>query len=462
MSARGVVLAISVAAVLAALAGTVEPAHGCSCAIGDPRTALRESDAAFVGTLLERREGRSRSGALVVTFVFRVERAVKGELGRRIEVATAAGGGVCGVEARLGQRVGLFLRRTGSRWSSGLCQQIEPRRLLAAAAPLPRALGGRAALVVTGRFGPARTLALDTQGRTLAYGIGRGDGLLLSECPGGRRVAEVAADVRGSLLSVRRLRTFRLARERRVSLRSHGVEAVHCRDPLGRDVLAFLRRSDGFARGARLVRVGPHGETTLWRGRALSAGFSGAHAYISAGKDGSRLIQVDARSGTAVRLGRIPPYSGSFVPSPDGRRLAGVAYSAPIGVNAPPSRVVVVDLEPRFRVSSAPLSRANVTGDVLWLANDRLVFLPDANGDVDDARVYDSSLGLRRRWRGWHARASVLIGPRAFGIGVQGELVTGPAARGSARVVRILPSATASTILALRSSPRVDAVQPGD
>jgi hypothetical protein len=461
MSARRVVVTIPVVAVLAALAGTVEPAHGCSCVVGDPRTALRESDAAFVGTLLERREGRSRSGAHVVTFVFRVDHAVKGELGPRIEVGTPTSGASCGIEVPPGQRVGLFLTRTGSRWSSSLCRQIAPRRLLAAAAPLPRALGGRAALVVTGRFGPARTLALDGRARTLAYGRGRGDGLLLSECPGGRRLVEVAVHPGGVLLAVRRLRTFRLARERQLSLRSHGVGAVNCRDPLGSDVLVFLRRSDGFARGARLVKVGPQAETTLWRGRALSAGFSGAYAYISAGTDGSRLIRVDVRSGRAVSLGRIPPYSGSFVPSPNGRRLAGVAYSAPIGRNAPASRVVLVDLEPGFRVRSAPLSRPNVTGDVLWLANDRIVIVPDSDGDID-VRVYDATLGLLRRWGGWRARSAVLLGRRAFGIGRQGELIAATAARGPARVVRVLPSPVANEMVALRSSPRVDAVQPAD
>jgi hypothetical protein len=275
-------------------------------------------------------------------------------------------------------------------------------------------------------------------------------------------MAEVAVHPGGFLLAVRRLRTFRLARERRVSPRPHGVAAVHCRDPLGRDVLVFLRRSDGFARGARLVRVGPHEETTLWRGPALYAGFSGAHAFISAGKDGSRLVRVDVRSGTAVLLGRIPPYSGSFVPSPNGRRLAGVAYRAPIGRNAPGSRVVLVDLEPRFRVRSAPLSRPNVTGDALWLANDRFVLAPDSTGDIDDVRVYGSTLGLLRRWRGWHARAAVLLGRRAFGIGFQGELIAATAAQGRPRVVRVLPSPAANAIVALRSSPRVDAVQPRD
>jgi hypothetical protein len=123
---------------------------------------------------------------------------------------------------------------------------------------------------------------------------------------------------------------------------------------------------------------------------------------------------------------------------------------------------VLVDLEPRFRVRSAPLSRPNVTGDALWLANDRFVLAPDSTGDVDDVRVYGSTLGLLRRWRGWHARSAVLLGRRAFGIGFQGELIAATAAQGRARVVRVLPSAVANALVALRSSPRVDAVQPRD
>jgi len=115
-----------------------EPAAACSCAAGDPRQVLREADAAFVGTLVarhvERQDGRLFSSGDPATLVFRVEEAVKGDLGELVEVETAVSGVSCGIEAAVGQRLGLFLTRTSDGWTSSLCQQIDPSVLLAAAA----------------------------------------------------------------------------------------------------------------------------------------------------------------------------------------------------------------------------------------------------------------------------------------------------------------------------------------
>ena len=199
--------AACVAVAAAALAAGVQPARACSCAREDPRTVLARADAAFVGTLLERREGRpARSSADPVTLVFRVLESVKGRLGSTVEVVTAASGASCGVEARIGQTIGLFLERVGGVWQSNLCRQVSPSELRAAARPLPRPDGrGPVAFLVGGRFGPARTLALDAQGRTLAYGRGEGESLMVSVCPGGRRVAEVVRAGRGVAVAVRAL-----------------------------------------------------------------------------------------------------------------------------------------------------------------------------------------------------------------------------------------------------------------
>ncbi len=197
---------------LAGLAGSVNPAQACSCLPPDPWTYLQQSDGAFVGHLIDRRDiGNGR-----VALTFSVERALKGQIGRTVEVRTSGGGAACGIEASVGERVGLFLTREGQTWIGDLCRQVEPEDLLTAVAPLPAPNGrGAPAMYVGGRFGRARVLALDTRGRTLAYGFGPGTTQLLSPCPGGKRVAEVILVYEGNQLVIRDARTLRIVRQAR-------------------------------------------------------------------------------------------------------------------------------------------------------------------------------------------------------------------------------------------------------
>src|SRR5688572_22966247 len=122
---RRVLAALSVA--LAGVAATAEPATACSCALGDPRTALARADAAFIGVYLERRDD--------TTYVFRVEERVKGRLPAIVEVRSASNGAACGLEVGIGDRIGLFLDRAGGEWRGNLCGQIAPGRLREAARP---------------------------------------------------------------------------------------------------------------------------------------------------------------------------------------------------------------------------------------------------------------------------------------------------------------------------------------
>ena len=116
----------------ATLAGGVESGQACSCALPDPRAALAQADGAFVGTLVSRREGDQTT-----VLTFSVEKALKGAIGRTVEVSTASNSAACGIEVRTGTRVGLVVERRGGTWSGYLCWQFDPDELLAAAKPLP-------------------------------------------------------------------------------------------------------------------------------------------------------------------------------------------------------------------------------------------------------------------------------------------------------------------------------------
>ena len=415
-------IAVCTLAVLAALAAAVEPARACSCIPPDPWAALAQADGVLVGTVLERREA---GGGVVL--VLSVERRLKGPLGRRVEVRTAQNGSVCGVEADVGQRVGLALYRDGGAWRGNMCWQFEPAQLLVVAALPPPTGRGPAALLVGGRFGPARMLALDARGRTLAYGIGPGSAEAFSVCPGGNRVAEAVAREGGRVVAVRELPSLRLLWERRLKGFA-GVTTPHCLDTLGNRLGVFV--SDPDANG-RLLRVTAQRIATTWRGPAFYAAFRGRNAYVQLLGRNTALVVVDIRTGARRLLGTIRvngAYQLAF--NRAGTHLAGESFTE--GVGNP--RLVVVDLS-RRPVSARTTPRPVKFGSAHWLGNERVAYF-GGNGEI---LVYDTRLKLRSRSRGWQAGIPALVGRTAFGIRRGTVLVAARLPRGSERVVRRLP-----------------------
>ena len=102
-------------------------ALACSCAPVDLERDLPEADGAVVGSVLERRVDGDTA-----TYLLRVEQAYKGDISDRIEVVTPVDGAACGLEAAVGDRLGLLLAREGGEWRSGLCSQVEPAAFLEA------------------------------------------------------------------------------------------------------------------------------------------------------------------------------------------------------------------------------------------------------------------------------------------------------------------------------------------
>lgn len=210
---RAVLLALIVAFAVVPL----PHANACTCiANSDPRDRLAAANGAFIGELVGRREtaplGSVISTGRDVVYTFEVAEVVKGNIGQRVEVHSAASGSSCGFEVAAGEAVGVLLDRHRGSWRSGLCGQLEPAKLRAAAAPLPAPDGcAPAAFVVGGSFGEARLLTLDRHARTLAYGLGAGQTTQLSICPDGNRMLEVVDDhPRPSRLALRELPGLRL------------------------------------------------------------------------------------------------------------------------------------------------------------------------------------------------------------------------------------------------------------
>ena len=105
-----------------ALAGD---ALACTCAPVDLVRDLPRADGAFIGTLLERHDREATS-----TLSFRVEQVYKGDIANRVEIETARGGAACGIDAPVGERLGLLLERKDGAWHSSLCSQVDPAEFL--------------------------------------------------------------------------------------------------------------------------------------------------------------------------------------------------------------------------------------------------------------------------------------------------------------------------------------------
>jgi len=439
LGARGVsrsVKALSLCvAVLApaTLAAAVEPARACSCIPPEPWSYLEKADGAFVGRLVSRTE--SGNGRAVL--LFSVERAVKGKIGDTVAVETVSSGAACGIETSVGRRIGLFLMREGEGWFGHLCWQVEPEDLLAAAA-LPSPNGsGPVALFVGGRFGAARTLALDAKGRTLAYGMGAGYVEKYSVCPGGRRVAELVTAKPSAWTSytvaIRELPSLRLIRQQPLKSKQWMGDPFRCMDASGEQLVVFMSDPD-LPRRARLVRFTPPRATTIWRGIASYGSLGSRVAFVQVPRrNGETVVTVSLRNGAVEKLGTVPVHGVyQLVPNPGGTRLAGHSSEDP--------RLLVIDLS-RRPISVRTIADPTDFGDILWLQDDRFAYFGNNYSGADSQiLVYSAALRLRARVSGWKpGDMPALVGFTAYGVSVKGPLVSAKLPSGRLRVVRRLP-----------------------
>ena len=424
-----------VLAAVAVVAATATPAHACSCAVPDARSLLAQTDGAFVGRLIERRDlGGGRA-----VFTFRVERRVKGSMGSTVDVESASNGAACGLETTIGARIGLFLERRAGRWTSSLCWQVSPDDLLAAAQPLPPPNGrGPTALLVGGQFGGTRMMALDRGGRTLAYGRGAGTTLLISVCPGRRRIAELVQRDSGVGVAVRALPGLRLIRQRAVTSPPGGatVTALRCETRDGTRLVVF--HSSVVRPGTALLeRLTGTARATLWRGTATGASLTALNAFVMSGDLGTRILAVDLVTRRARTVGRIPPPSGPLVSNPAGTLLAGVVSS-----DGSRPQIARVQLEP-FAVSMSPVAGA---GEVVWIDDRRLALFPT---DERRARLYGATLEVTSSFR-WSAYRSVVVGSTVYGVAYFGRLNRAALPSGPERLIRRFPGPTVYAISAVR------------
>lgn len=106
-------------------------AHACTCIpLTDPKDVLRRSDGAFVGTFVgasTRLPYRNNE--------FKVHAVYKGEIASEIVVRSGRDSAACGIAARAGDQLGLFLERNKGVWTSSSCSQVTPADMRKTGAP---------------------------------------------------------------------------------------------------------------------------------------------------------------------------------------------------------------------------------------------------------------------------------------------------------------------------------------
>jgi hypothetical protein len=400
-------------------------ARACSCFLGDPRDALEAADGAFVGTLTD--VAVAPDGTSYADYTFQVEAAVKGALGTTIEVRAGANDASCAFEAQPGDRVGAFLAMVEGRWWSGLCSQIDPDLLLRAAAPLPAPDGrGPARFVVGINIGRNRLMALDAQGRTLAYGAGDGLAIDLDLCPGPRRVVESARVGRSGLAVLREVPSLRVLRRIEVVTgpRSPHVD-VACLTRSGGRILAVERHGGGWW----VHDLRGDDDRVVWHGAARSVTIDGARVLVLAGR---QLSVLELRTGRLEPFAVVPAGASSFSVSPDGSRVVGIAVDRVDGS----STLFAVERSGTTSERFA-LDPLYASGTLVWLDDRRFVYLP---GDGSRSFVIQAAtMEPVSGFDGWFVSASTVSGRTAFGTSF-GYLIAAGLGDGEIRVLRVFDS----------------------
>lgn len=111
------------AAVVALLSLAPRPALGCSCMEPiDPGALLDQSAAAFVGTMVDKKQ----SDEFNAVYLFEVSQWVKSDLGPTVDVTSGMDSAGCGWETPTGEEMGILLYSDGTTLNSGLCSMLDP------------------------------------------------------------------------------------------------------------------------------------------------------------------------------------------------------------------------------------------------------------------------------------------------------------------------------------------------
>lgn len=417
-------------------------ASACSCADGDPREAIEAADAAIVGVVrvasAQREDDEPR-------YRIEVEKPVKGSVGKVVTVHSTSDSTSCGLMLEVGSRNGLLLRRHGDRWVAGLCNVMDPDRLLAAGEPLvPAERTGPVAFVAAGGMGAFRTIAMDAAAQPVAFGRGEAAAERVDVCPGGRLMTEVAAArSRGPRIVVRDVRTQRV--KRTIRLRDFEperewqfqVRSATCNHTEATEILVFVTsegRPDAGDEAAdrprdAFVRIAGGRQSVLWSGRATDARYSehSGDLLIALADPPSLVVRRSDGDGGLVSLVNLPRPGSHLAVSSDG------AYAALfVGAYEPGQTAELWIVHAATgAVARAVIGDATTARAVVWATPDVVTVAPIRTSSDDTFESFAVDGTLMGRWRGWPGFAIAVSEGRVHGIDRRGRMFSADAVAGN-------------------------------
>lgn len=446
------------AAALFAIAVTpalVSPAHACSCATpSDIQAWLDESEAAFVGTLLEKRDAGNGPFGQESIYVFEVEKWVKGDAGDVVEVRSASDGAACGFEFWTpDQRIGAVVHHEDGFLHGGLCSQIDPDVLLVAGAGPPPSKTGIGHLIAGNGWSSARLSILDQVGAHITDITPQSpevdwDGTQgLEACPGGDLMIQWTQ----THVFVWDLTTFEL-------LKSHEIAG-----PDGYPVLrdASCRSVDA----SSIWVVGAHefeaelmeiGDETrrLMSLEGDQFGIGSDFVVVQPHHEGD-VTWVDMATGDEVRLTETPPDAlrSIWAAAHPSERLVALVETRFEGEGQVEATLSIVD------DSGTPTAQFEIpweTYSPTWLDQSRVVVTAYDFNDWERSfgLIVDLATGEMTEVEGWRAEHTISDGDLLYGV-EGGSILTTDVSDGVVETLVTLPTQSAGPLLLLTGAPKV-------
>lgn len=418
---------------------TGAPASACSCVISDNRDRLARADAAIIGTALSVTPTEDEG---TVTYTFSVDEEVKGDFDDTVQISTASNGAACGLEVGIGDQTGLFLSGSQTEgWSSSLCQQISPRELREAARPLPEPDGeGPIRLIAGGSWGEMGLLALDSEGRTLMYGKRDSGSSVVDVCPGSSRFIEVPWGGRRRWV-IRETSTLDVVDVVTLPRAAYPPRDSYPQECLAEDASEVLVRAIRYGEPrskSSLYRYSDGNFKILYEGSSTGFTLVGDRVYLTEGDYGRNVRVLDLDTGKKTFIARVPRYAHGVAVSPNERYIA-------TSTGAEREKLVVIDTKPSPADVITRDHGTGMAGELYWVDNDTLVYLPGGY-DNNKAKIFNARLLGQRVLDGfWYTLTEGLFGDVAYGVG-WGGLYRARLPEGPAELLREFPSPEIHTV----------------
>ncbi len=424
------------------------PARACSCAIPtDIVDWVDDSEAAFVGSLIEKRDAEGEHSSSI--YVFEVEEWVKGDLGTVIEVRSASDGGGCGFEFwGPDRRIGAIIYEEGGEFHGGLCSQVEPDVLLSAiAGPTPSATG-IAHLLAGNGWSSTRLAVLDEAGGHVIdlfppvpeREFNGTQGLQI--CPDGNRMLQWTSTevVTWNLTTLQPDVTYLLAGDDG----SPSIRAVSCRNAEASSIWVVGQTELGF----ELLEI-VDGPTSILALEGDTFHIGNDFVVAQSGPDGDP-IRIDVDTGKEIRLHETPSgehWPVSAAPHPGNGTLALVETRRSPGGGPAEATLLLVD------ETGNPLQEFEIPWEVYsptWLDEERLMVKAYnfENWEESLGLIYDLDEGKIIEIEGWTGEYPVASGNTLYGAD-GGAIVTADLSTGEVATLVTLPTQFAGPLVLL-------------